>query len=68
MDSHLWKVETIGDAFMVASGLGNMNDENSSRTVVSMDTSMSSEKMKKHFRITEAFSDSLRATRGSKHR
>ena len=27
MDSQLWKVETVGDAFMVASGLGILEDE-----------------------------------------
>ena len=68
MDSHLFKVETIGDAFMVASGLGNMEDENRSQTVVSMSASTSNVKAEKHFLIKEAFNDSLRATRAVNHR
>ena len=33
MDPRLWKVETIGDAFMVASGLGDMAEESSLQTL-----------------------------------
>merc|ERR1712224_822086 len=39
MDDHLWKVETIGDAFMVASGL-NVTGEGESVSVISPDSSI----------------------------
>merc|ERR1712190_567077 len=38
MDSQLWKVETIGDAFMVASGLGvTASDDSIAETVVNLE-------------------------------
>merc|ERR1712188_265422 len=36
MDSGLWKVETIGDAFMVAAGLGVISDESTRDTIVDL--------------------------------
>ena len=39
MDDHLWKVETIGDAFMVASGL-NVTGEGESISMISPDSSI----------------------------
>ena len=36
MDSGLWKVETIGDAFMVAAGLGVISDESTRDTIIDL--------------------------------
>ena len=54
MDSQLWKVETIGDAFMVASGLG----------VTSSDASMRETMVNLEYRLDEEDSDdsSIRAS------
>ena len=64
MDSGLWKVETIGDAFMVAAGLGVISDESTRETIIDL-TNTEKDGSKDESTTSESYSSSTVGTVGT---
>merc|ERR1711934_1335143 len=64
MDSGLWKVETIGDAFMVAAGLDVIPDESTRETIIDL-TNTEKDGSKDESTTSESYSSSTVGTVGT---